>query len=146
MRGPRNLPAIPQHESGEPEGIVYGGSSEPSERRQGTIDDGFGLASVAHGSQQPHDATHETGYDQYASSAYDHSQQQQYHSYHPSAGGVNHYDDDRGASSSAAGQGYHQQDASHYDDYQSSAGPPGYDSVAGGSAAYQHNHYPHEKS
>ncbi|SPO21169.1 uncharacterized protein UTRI_00646 [Ustilago trichophora] len=149
MRGPRNLPAIPQHETAEPEEIVYGGAAAPADRRQGTIDDGFGLASVAHGSSQPHEISHETGYDHYASSAYDHQQQQQkhqqqqqqqqqYHSYYPDAGE---------ASSSAAGQGYHHQDASHYDDYQSSVGPPGYDSVAGGgSAAYQHNHYPHEKS
>nr|QBH67403.1 hypothetical protein UE_1337 [Ustilago esculenta]QBH67521.1 hypothetical protein UEMT_1987 [Ustilago esculenta] len=147
MRGSHILPPIPQHEGAEPEEIVYGGNSAPADRRQGTIDDGFGLVSVAHGSQQPHDATHETGYDHYASSAYDHSQQQQleYQVHHPSAGGVDQYEDPRSqASSSAPAQGYRHADTHHYDDYQISAGLPGYDSVAGGSGAYQHNHYPHE--
>ena len=147
MRGPRNLPSIPQHETGEPEEIMYGGSAAPVDRRQGTIDDGFGLASVAHGSQQPHETTHESGYDHYASSAYDHQQQhhqqQQYQSY-PTAGGAGEYEHARGEGSSSAAGPYHAD--AHYDDYQSSTGPPGYDSVAGGSGAYQHNHYPREKS
>ncbi|SNX81903.1 uncharacterized protein MEPE_00608 [Melanopsichium pennsylvanicum] len=150
MRGPRNLPVIPQHETvAEPEEIVYGGTANPADRRQGTIDDGFGLASVAHGSQQPHETRNEGGYDHYASSAYDHQQQHQqhqpqFHNDHPSQ---NQYEEAGAGSSSAGGvQGYrNQQGTSHYDDYQSSAGPPGYESVAGGSDAYAHNHYPQEK-
>ena len=42
------------------------------------------------------------------------------------------------------GQAYGHQENNHYNDYQSSAGPPGYESVAGGSG-YQHNHHPREK-
>lgn len=145
MRGPRNLPSIPQHEGAEPQEIVYDGAAAgtPAERRQGTVDDGFGLASVAHGSSHNHEATHD-GYNQYASSAYDHQSQhqQQYHNYQPSG----HYEDARGepSSSAAAGGQYGHQEENHYDDYQSSAGPPGYESVAHGSG-YQHNHYPREK-
>ena len=146
MRGPRNLPSIPQHATGEPEEIMYGGSAAPVDRRQGTVDDGFGLASVAHGSQQPHEATHESGYDHYASSAYDHQQQHQQHHQYQSypAAGAGEYEHARGEGSSSAAGPYHTD--AHYDDYQSSTGPPGYDSVAGGSGAYQHNHYPLEKS
>ena len=152
--GSRTLPSIPQHTGGEPHEIVYDGGAAPADRRQGTIDDGFGLASVAHGSQQPHEPTHESGYDHYASSAYEHHaqqpQHQQYHSSYPSVGNMSQYQNPHRAepSSSAAGQAYHQQDDSHYDDYQSSAGPPGYDTIAGGSGGtYQQNRqYPHEKS
>ncbi|KAJ1028026.1 hypothetical protein NDA13_003477 [Ustilago tritici] len=142
MRGPRNLPVIPQHEGAEPQEIVYDGAAAgtSAEHRQGTVDDGFGLAS-----SHNHEATHD-GYNQYASSAYDHQSQQQhqqYHSYQPSG----HYDDAaRGepSSSAAVGQAYGHQEDNHYDDYQSSAGPPGYESVVGGSG-YQHSHYPREK-
>lgn len=154
--GSRTLPSIPQHDAAEPQEIVYDGSAAPVDRRQGTIDDGFGLASVAHGSQHQHEPTHETGYDQYASSAYGHQtqaqhqqQHQQYHSSYPSVGNMSQYQDQHRAepSSTAQGQSYHNPaEGSHYDDYQSSVGPPGYDMVTGGSGGtYQHNHYPHEK-
>ncbi|KAJ1030120.1 hypothetical protein NDA16_000820 [Ustilago loliicola] len=146
MPGPRTLPAIPQHEGAEPQEIVYHGAAAGTsvERRQGTVDDGFGLASVAHGSSHTHEATHD-GYNQYASSAYDH-QSQQHQQYHSSYQPSGHHQDARGepSLSAAAGQGYGHQEDIHYDDYQSSAGPPGYESVAGGSG-YQHNHYPREK-
>ncbi|GAC99322.1 hypothetical protein PHSY_006923 [Pseudozyma hubeiensis SY62] len=155
MAGSRTLPSIPQGGAPEPHEIVYDRADAPADRRQGTIDDGFGLASVAHGSQNPHETAHETGYDQYASSAYDHAaaqhqpQHQQYHSSYPSVGNMSQFPDHR-AEPSASGQGYHNVEGSQYDDYQSTTGPPGYDTVAGGaggsSAPYQHNHYPHEKS
>ena len=148
-RGPRNLPAIPQGAGAEPHEIVYDGSAAPADRRQGTVDDGFGLASVAHGSQQQDGTTHDTGYDHYASSAYGHQSQQaeqQYYGHRPPAGGATQYQDARPeAASSAAGHSYHYPGGSQYDDYQSSAGPPGYDSIAAGSAQHQHNPYPHEK-
>ncbi|GAK62085.1 uncharacterized protein PAN0_001d0282 [Moesziomyces antarcticus] len=138
MRGPRDLPSIPQHETAEPQEIVYDNTGSAADRRQGTVDDGFGLASNAHGSHQQHE---QAGYDNYASSAYDHqSQSQQYHSYHPSSAGANDGAAREGTSAAQYGDG------SQYHDYQSSVGPPGYESVAGGSAAYQHNHYPREKS
>ncbi len=62
IRGARAMPSIPQGTASEPHEIVYDSNAAPgpaADRRQGTIDDGFGLASVAHGSQQPHEATHE---------------------------------------------------------------------------------------
>ncbi|CDU23183.1 uncharacterized protein SPSC_01812 [Sporisorium scitamineum] len=152
--GSRTLPSIPQHDAAEPQEIVYDGSAAPADRRQGTIDDGFGLASAAHGSQHQHEPTHETGYDHYASSAYGHQtqeqpQHQQYHSSYPSVGNMSQYQDQHRAEPSSvanAAPGHYGTEGSHYDDYQSSVGPPGYDAVAGGSgSAYQHNHYPHEK-
>ncbi len=69
MRGPRDLPSIPQHETAEPQEIVYDHTGSAADRRQGTVDDGFGLASNAHGSHQQHEPA---GYDNYASSAYEH--------------------------------------------------------------------------
>lgn len=156
VMGSRTLPPIPQHGVAEPHEIVYDGSSAPADRRQGTIDDGFGLASVTpSSSQQPLETTHESGYNHYASSAYDHQtqqqQHQQYHSSYPSVGNMSQYPDHRGEPSSSTmvpGQGYPNVEGNQYDDYQSSAGPPGYDSVAGSASgtAYQHNHYPHEKA
>lgn len=143
VRGGRNLPPIPQGDASEPHEIAYGGTSgagPSADRRQGTVDDGFGLASNAHGSQQQHE---QAGYDHYASSAYSH-QSQHHQAYQPSQHEVDHYNElQHNAAPSAAAQGqmHHQYgEGSQYDDYQSSAGPPGYESVSGASGQHYQQH------
>ncbi|PWZ01443.1 pali-domain-containing protein [Testicularia cyperi] len=133
IRGGRTLPGVPS----EPQEIVYGNTAPAeSHDRQGTIDDGFGLTMSQINSALPRGDTQDSSYEQYSSSAYERQQQSQLprhaagQSYYPGHPSEYHSGNDH-----EYGGGFGQASSSNvmndYDDYQSSAGPPGYESVSG---------------